>query len=128
MTRATAKTTFLVAYTCGFVVALLVRVLDPADAIRIPLFVAYVGVLVGSGLAWLVLAMREGAIAAALPEYLGAAAGLAVIAGASALVTVVGLVLLGESIDADSVSSGAFVGTGAVLLAYWGVQIHRRRT
>ncbi len=70
MTRTTAKTTFLGAYACGFVLALLVGILDLPEAVRIPWFVIYVGVVAGSGTAWLVLAVRDRAIARALPQYL----------------------------------------------------------
>lgn len=106
-------------WASGLVLGLMAALADDLAApLRSAVSAVYVGLLAGFGCVWLTHAVRDGTFRAALPDYASAALALLAIAAASAMVTLVLVAMLGETITADKLSTGAAIGTGVVLVAY----------
>lgn len=68
---------------------------------------------------WLTHAVRDGALARALPDHLYAALTLAVIAVGCAATALLALLAIGADVTAERVTGWAAVGTFAMLVVYW---------
>lgn len=129
MTRERAREAFWTTWVAGFAVGLLARLVDPPEAARWPVVGVYSLTLATFGGIWLWRAIQDGALKRAVPEYLLAFLGLLLIAAACGLVTLLVLLAIGEPVETTDVSSGAALGTFAVLGLYWLAQARgdRRR-
>jgi hypothetical protein len=68
----------------GYALGLIGQVVDLPRALRIPVAVAWGAALAAAALQWIMLAVRDGSLARAVPDYLWAAVALAGIALACA--------------------------------------------
>lgn len=119
MDRHRAQERFWTVSAIALVLGLLARWLDPPRALTIALAAVSGGASAHYGAHWLRGAIRDGSLRRALPDYGWAFVGLLVIAGACGLVTLAGLLIAREPVEAIDVSSGAAAGTLLVLGAWW---------
>jgi hypothetical protein len=116
MTRDQAKERFLTLYGLGFVLGLLLRLLDPPRVLGIGAAVIWGLALGWFGLSWLRIAVRDGSLQRALPNYGWGFISLIVIAGGCGLIAVIVLAIAGEPVTPTAISTGATLGLLAVLL------------
>lgn len=127
MTREQAKERFLTLYGLGFVLGLLFRLLDPPRVLGIGAAVIWGLALGWFGLYWLRIAVRDGSLPRALPNYGWGFISLIVIAGGCGLVALVVLAIAGEPVTLTAISTGAALGLLAVLLVWWVTKGRHRR-
>jgi hypothetical protein len=117
--RHKARNAFWVVYCAGFLLGLLAPAVDLPDVIRIGVVVVWCAALALTGGAWLMHAIRDGALRRALPDYLYAGLGLAAIALGCAATALLGLLAVGADVTVERVTGWAAIGTFAVLVTYW---------
>ena len=105
-------------YALGFPLGFALRWLDPPRAVGIVVVAPWAAAVLWCGAVWLVRAVDDGALRRALPEYGLAFLGLVAIASAFALITVLVLLAIGEEVTVTGASSGAAIGTLALVLAW----------
>ena len=125
--RDRARGAFWALYAGGFALGLVLRAVDAPHAVGIPLVVLWGVAVVASGGAWLTLAVRDGTLARAVPDYLFAALGLVVIALGCAATALVALLAVGADVTVERVTGWAAIGTFAVLVVYWLARAARAR-
>ena len=127
MRREQARDRFFLLYALGFPLGFALRWLDPPRALGIALAIIWFAATGWFGVTWLTRAVADGSLRRAVPDHLLAFLGLLVIAGLFALATVIVLLALGEDVTVSAASSGAALGTLAVVFAWPVLQFARRR-
>lgn len=112
-------------YLAGFPLGLLLRAVDPPRVVGVLLAALWTVALAGSAGAWLTHAVRDGALARALPDYLYGALSLALIAVGCAATALIALMVAGAGVTVERVTGWAAIGTFAVLVVYWLVSASR---